>query len=150
MQYGILVWGFTYETHINPVFLLQKRVIRTIAFETFTSPSTPIFSDLNILKLQDLFHLKLLIFVYESIYKITPVCFHNFFETLASVHQYSTRQANKGDIFLTHQNTKQYGLRSVRYFGAKFWNDIPVDITRSLSVSIFRQKLEAFLFKNNY
>ena len=101
------------------MFLLHKRAIRAIAFETFTSPSTPIFSDLKLLKLQDLFHLKLLIFEYESIYKISPVYFHNFFETLASVHQYSTRKANKGDIFLTHQNTKQYGLRSVRYFGAK-------------------------------
>ena len=88
--------------------------------------------------------------VHESIYKISPVCFHNFFETLASFHQYGTRQANKGDIFLTQQNTKQYGLRSVRYFGAKCWNDIPVDIKRSPSVSIFRQKLKAFLFKNNY
>ena len=36
LQYGILVWGLTYETHINPVFLLQKRVIRAIAFEHFT------------------------------------------------------------------------------------------------------------------
>ena len=24
LQYGILVWGLTHETHINPVFLLQK------------------------------------------------------------------------------------------------------------------------------
>ena len=61
LQYGILVWGLTYETHINPVFLLQKRVIRAIALEHFTSPTTPLFSDLKILKLRDLFQLKLLL-----------------------------------------------------------------------------------------
>ena len=61
LQYGILVWGLTYETHINPVFLLQKRVIRAIASEHFTSPTTPLFSDLKILKLRDLFQLKLLL-----------------------------------------------------------------------------------------
>ena len=44
-QYGILVRGLTYETYINPVFLLPKRVIRAIAFENFTSHSAPIFSD---------------------------------------------------------------------------------------------------------
>ena len=60
LQYGILVWGITYETHINPVLLLQKRVIRAIAFEHFTSPTTPLFSDLKILKLCDPFQLKLL------------------------------------------------------------------------------------------
>ena len=55
LQYGIAVWGLTYDVHIKPIYLLQKRVVKAIAFEHFTSPSTPIFSDLKILKLQDLF-----------------------------------------------------------------------------------------------
>ena len=38
---------------------MQRRVIRAIAFEHFTSSTTPLFSDLNILKLHDLFKLKL-------------------------------------------------------------------------------------------
>ena len=45
--------------------------------------------------------------------------FHNFFETLTDVHHYGTRQASKGDIFMTRKNTLQSGLRSVRYAGAK-------------------------------
>ena len=67
LQYGILVWGLTFETYINPVFLLQKRVIRAIAFEHFTSSTTPLFSDLKILKLHDSFKLKLLTFVYDCL-----------------------------------------------------------------------------------
>ena len=69
LQYGILVWGRTYETHINPAFLLQKRALRANAFEHFTSPSTHLFSDLKILKLCDLFKLKLLSFVYDCVNK---------------------------------------------------------------------------------
>ena len=147
LQYGILVWGLTYETHINPVFLLQKRAVRAISFEHYTASSTPIFSDLKILKLQDLFHLKLLSFVYECVNKISPSCFHSFFELVGSVHQYGTRQVIKSNIFLTQKNTLQYGLRSVRYCGAKCWNNIPVDIKQSPSVSSFRQKIKAFLFE---
>ena len=30
MEYGILVWGLTYDTYINPVFLLQKKVLKAI------------------------------------------------------------------------------------------------------------------------
>ena len=75
LQYGILVWGLTYETYINPVFLLQKRVVRAMSFENFTSPSTPIFLNLKILKLHDLFQLKLLTFVYDCVNKIAPSYF---------------------------------------------------------------------------
>ena len=119
LQYGILVWGLTYETYIKPVYLLQKRVLRAISFEHYTSPSTPIFSDLKILKLHDLFQLKLLGFVYDCVNKTAPPYFHSFFALVESVHQYGTRQASKTDIFVTQKNTLQYGLRSVRYFGAK-------------------------------
>ena len=86
LQYGILVWGLTFESYINPVLLLQKRVIRAIAFEHFTSSTTPLFSDLKILKLHDLFKLKLLTFVYECANKISPSCFHSFFDLVESVH----------------------------------------------------------------
>lgn len=150
LQYGIVVWGLTYDVHIKPVYLLQKRVVKAIAFEHFTSPSTPIFSDLKILKLQDLFQLKLLCFVYDCVNKISPNCFHNFFESVTNVHQYGTRQASKNDIFLNRKNTLQYGIRSVRFFGAKSWNNIPVDIKTSSSAFSFRQKLKAFLFMKNY
>ena len=78
LQYGILVWGLTYETYIKPVFLLQKRVIRAISFQNYAAPSSPIFSDLKILKLHDLFQLKLLSFVYECVNKISPTNFHTF------------------------------------------------------------------------
>ena len=150
LQYGILVWGLTYETYINPVFLLQKRVVRAISFVHFTAPSSPIFSDLKILKLHDLFQLKLLSFVYDLVNRTSPSCFHSFFDLVESVHRYGTRQVTKKDIFLTQKNTLQYGIRSVRFFGAKCWNDIPVDIKRSPSANIFRQKLKAFLFQNHY
>ena len=150
LQYGIVVWGLTYDVHIKPIYLLQKRVVKAIAFEHFTSPSTPIFSDLKILKLQDLFQLKLLYFVYDCVNKSSLSCFHNFVESVTNVHQYGTQQATKNDIFLTRKNTLQYGIRSVRFFGAKSWNNIPVDIKRSSSAFSFRQKLRAFLFLNNY
>ena len=150
LQYGIIVWGLTYEVHTKPIYLLQKKVVRAIAFKSFTSPSTPIFSDLKILKLYDLFELKLLTFVYESVSMISPVFFHNFFETLSSVHRYDTRQASKGDIFMTQENTLQYGLRSVRYAGAKCWNNIPYVIKQSPSVTSFRWKLKLHMFSAKY
>ena len=150
LQYGIIVWGLTYDIHIKPIYLLQKKVVRAIAFQKFTSPSSPIFSDLKILKLYDLFDLKLLTFVYESVNRLSPPHFHNFFTTLSDVHQYDTRQAREGGIFMTQPNTLQYGLRSVRYAGAKSWNSIPFNIKQSPSVTSFRRQLKLFLFFTKY
>ena len=142
LQYGIVVWGFAYDVHNRPIFLLQKRIIRAIAVERFSSPSSPIFSDLRVLKLQELFQLNLPSFVYECINTISPVCFHIFFEYAKSIHQYDTRKASRNYIFLTQKSTLQYGLRYVRFTGAEFWNSIPTTIRESVSLVCFRYKLE--------
>ena len=108
LQYGIVVWGLTYDTYIKPIFILQKKVVRAITFNNFSAPSAPIFLTLRILKLQDLFEMKLLTFVYEAVNKLSPSCFHEFFDVLSQVHQHDTRQARKGDILLTRKNSLQY------------------------------------------
>ena len=79
LQYGIVVWGLTCDSYIKPIFILQKKAVRAIAFENSSAPSSPIFHTLQFLKMQDLFELKLLNFVYESVNKISPSCFHEFF-----------------------------------------------------------------------
>ena len=61
LQCSILVLGVTYDIYIYSMPFLQKRVIKAISFQNFISPSTPIFSDLETLKLHDLFQLKLLL-----------------------------------------------------------------------------------------
>ena len=78
LQYGIIVWGLTYEVHRRPIYLLQKKAVRAIAFKSFTSPSTPIFSELIILKLCELFELKLLTFAYESVNMVSLIFFTTF------------------------------------------------------------------------
>ena len=49
---------------------------------------------------------------YDCVNKISPSCFHSFFDLVESVHRYGTRQVTKNDIFLTQKNTLQYGIRS--------------------------------------
>ena len=76
LQYGLTVWNLTYDIYITPIYLLEKKIIRAISFKRPTSPSTPIFSELEILNLYDTVELKLLSFVYESVSKISSVFSH--------------------------------------------------------------------------
>ena len=139
LQRGIIVWGLTYEVHTKAIYPLQKRVVSAITFKSFTSLFTSIFSKLKILRFYDLFQLKLLTFVYELVNKISPVFFHNFFKPCQLFISMIHGRSLKAIFFMTQENTSQYGLRSVRYAGAKCWNNIPHVIKQSLSVTNFCQ-----------
>ena len=123
-------WGFTYEIHTKSMYLLQKKVVRAIAFKSFTSPSTPIFSEFKTLQLDDLLDLKLFTFVYESVNlcvcekDISFLLFKFYFKLCQKFFNMIPGRRVKV-IFLLH-NTLQYGARSVRYAGAKSWNNIPL------------------------
>ena len=64
--------------------------------------------------------------------------FGNYFNYNSNIHDYSTRMAARGDIFVERKNTMQYGIKSVRYAGTKSRNTIPIEIRRSPSISTFR------------
>ena len=149
MNYGSQTWGLSYDSYLQPLFLLQKKVLRSISFQPISSPSSPIFFSLKILKLKDMIHHDILKFVYRSLNGLTPSHFLNYFQLSSSVHGHVTRQATGGGIFQSIKNTFLYGLRSIKYFGAKLWNDIPTYIKMANSFNIFKSKLKEFLI-NGY
>ena len=122
LQYGIVAWGQTFDSYIEPLSKLQKRAVRVISHQPFLAHSLPIFKDLKLLRVVDIFKLRLLSFVYESVNMVAPDCFHNFFSLNSTVHCHNTRQPTRGDLFLANINTSQYGLKSIRYLGVKLWN----------------------------
>ena len=147
LQYGLIVWGQTYASYTDPVFKLQKKAVRAISFQPRMSPSLPIFNDLKLLKLSEIFELRLLTFVFDSVNKTSPSCFHDFFLFSSSVHQYYTRHASQGDLYMSRKNSLQYGLKSIRYLGAKLWNTLPVEIRNAPSKISFKTRLKIHLLE---
>ena len=86
----------------------------------------------------------ILTFVFKALNKISPTCFHNYFTPNSSVHRIGTRQATRGDLFKSFKNTTLYGLKTIKYFGSKLWNTLPLFIRISSSTSVFRSCLKAF------
>ena len=64
--YGIIAWGNTYLTTLQPLFILQKKTIRLMTFKSFHEHSSPIFRKLNIIKLDDLMSYHIAVFMYDS------------------------------------------------------------------------------------
>ena len=104
--YGITAWGLTYTTYLNPLLLLQKKILRCMSFKHFSDPSAPIVHSLKIHKLEDIIHSNILTFVHKDINKLSPCCFHNYFTPNSSIHRNETRQATRGDLFKSLKNTQ--------------------------------------------
>ena len=148
LSYGISVWDFTFRSYFEKLSLVQKKTVKVMTFNKQTASSTPIFSDLEFLKIDDIRQFQLLSFVCGCQNKLAPAFFHSFFVQCAQIHSYSTRLASHGDLFLERKNAFQYGIRSVEYKGARLWNIVPVHIRESPSLSVFRSNLKKhFLYQ---
>ena len=115
---------------------------------TFNDPlahTSPISSELQLLKLEDIHCLYISSFVYECHNKLAPIHFRGYFTQMSEFHSYNAR----GDFYLVRKNILQYGLRSICLNGAKIWNTIPSDIRNSPSIRNFKNKLKK-LFLRSY
>ena len=78
LLYGIHVWGLTYPTYFETVFILQKRILKAITFSDIMTHALPIFRRLELLQLQDIHELQVASFVYDCINGFAPTYFKNF------------------------------------------------------------------------
>ena len=85
----------------------------------------------TLLKLRDIHSLNLLCFVYECRFHAPIVPFKESFIPLASIHDYGTREALKGDLFISGINTTQYGKRTAKYTCSILWNNLDSIINKS-------------------
>ena len=85
LTYGLISWGNTYSSTIQPLFILQKRAIRIMTFSKFHEHSSSIFKRLNIVKLPDLVTLSIAVFMYKFHNRPLPLVFDTFFTQVMSI-----------------------------------------------------------------
>ena len=110
-QFGVLLT----QQFLSLFSKIQKKVVRVITLSDKYSHSSPLFHNLELLKLRDIHSLNLLCFVYECRFHAPIVPFKEFFISLASIHDYGTRKALQGDLFISGINTTQYSKRTAKY-----------------------------------
>ena len=104
----VLLFGGKLTLYREPILKLQRKAIRIVSNQTSRSHSLPLFKDLHLLILSDIFKLKLLTFVYESTKLLTLSCFHGYFSSNSGMHNYTIGQSNHGDLYLIGKNTLRY------------------------------------------
>ena len=86
LSYCSEIWGITYITYINSLYLLLKKVVRTMSKVGRLDHTNALFVDLKLLKLSDLIDLKIAIIVF----KVLPSNIMNYFKMIKK-DSYKTR-----------------------------------------------------------
>ena len=88
LNYGLLLWG----ANLKDMFLLQKKAIRLVTHNSYTSHTEPIFKEKGLLSLPDLFLLNKLKFLHKLFHNNLPLYFQTYWEHFTkSVVNYNLR-----------------------------------------------------------
>ena len=115
LNYNILAYGGTYNTHLNRLILLQKRAIRLVCGASFLAHTDPLFSQTGILKFQDIYRLNVATYMFEA--RHSGIFDRN--------HPYPTRGQ---DDLLPFNARLTITEKSLRTIGPNTWNSIPQEI----------------------
>ena len=117
INYCCLVWGFTYQTYVNKIEILQKRIVRIIDNQHRLAHSNPIFKTLNILKTRDLARQQLISVMHRKITGNLPKEIGDLF--ILSDVQNITRSVRHFEEKFTR---KLYCTRTASWQGPRLWN----------------------------
>ena len=141
LSYGIIIWGNTYTSTLQPLIILQKRVLRIMTFANYDSHSSPIFRQLELLKINDLVFIHTALFMQQYYSKQLPETFDNLFQPLSCKHNYKTRLASKNNYCLPKARTN-FGKFNVRYYGVKIWTSLDSS-EKLMNKSALKKKLSS-------
>ena len=144
ISYGILAWGNTSSFLLKRILVLQNRALRIIDHVDYRTHSNPLFCNHNTLKINDIYFLKLGIFMYQFFTHDLPNSFQQMFITNTSIHQHRTRQS--GDLHIPYVHTA-LAQKSIIYQGPKYWNSFSNNLKCLKSHSLLKKHLKCMLME---
>ena len=114
---------------------MQKRAVRVISSSNYNAHTEPLFNELKLLNLCNVYALNVLLFMFKHHHRLLPYVFTNMFSTNDTVHEHITRQSS-----LYHSQTWRLEImkRSIRIQGVRYWNfmfdKINYDCSRGKSI----------------
>ena len=80
----ILSWG----SHVDKIFLLQKRAIRNISKSNFRAHTEPLLKELNLLNVYDIYHMAILKFYFKLVNDNLTNYLESFTPQFSAEHQH--------------------------------------------------------------
>ena len=142
LTYCNLVWASAYKTNLSNLQILQKRAIRFIANIPPATHTQAEFFNLKLLKISQIRHYQVGIFMYRYLHNLLPPTYQHFFSLNSDIHTHPSRNPYSLYIPFARTNTR---LASIRCDGPRKWNDIPLHIRTLPSVHLFKRELRSYI-----
>ena len=114
--YGAVIWGGTYNTYLDNLFITQKKLLRVMSKSHRYAHTDPLFKQFNLLKLNDIITLQTQLFVYKSLHV------NKIESDFKFAHSSQTRRQDCLQLPLCRTSHCQ---RYLPYRGAKYWTQLP-------------------------
>ena len=134
-------WGSANISILQPLISYQKKLVRILTNSDFFEHTNPLFKQLKILKLEDLFALQSQLFMYKILIQDRYPIIRRLILDNQSNHNYSTR-ANS--LRLPYCRTTKC-TQNIFYQATKKWNSLPSTIKDSISLITFKKACKGYL-----
>ena len=145
ITYGIELYGSCRKGLLDKLQTLQNKLLKVLYKKPFRTNTNDLHSELNLLKVNDIFNLYLLKFVFKVKNKEIIKQFFDYFKAIESIHHHETRyrhmlNENRNKLIETKSNTK-FGTTMTSRLGATLWN-IHVNNNTYNSMYVFKRAVK--------
>ena len=140
--YCIESWGNASNCHLEPLFILQKRIIRIITFSNYDVSSTLIFRDLNVLPLRKLVQNRIGMIMYKYANGLLPSAMNELYISNSEIHNHNTRQKH---LLHTNKGNIEVYNKSFTNISPRVWNALQIKINVNVSISHFKTASKLYL-----
>ena len=132
------------QTHLHPLFLLQKKIIRLITFSPYLAHTGPIFLNLQLLPLEKIFFSRVGLVMFKCSNNMLPNVISNLYIKNNEIHSHFTRNNNLLRI--------PKGTPNFTTISARVWNEIVTKIImdQHVSISKFKTMLKSYLLVSSF
>ena len=150
LLYGIGVWGNCAKSFLTPLFLQQKKFVRMATYNDSypetpgpLAHSLPLFKQLELLTIFDIFRLQLGKITYDNINDIGPKLFN--LKLASQVHSIGTKYSKSGNYHINYRRTKAYGTKALKNEAISLWPQLPSELQNSPSRNSFKNNYKNYL-----
>ena len=140
LTYCCEIWGNTYTTNVNCLYVIQKKLVRIIHHEGRLAHTNCLFQQMHSLKFHDLVKYRTAIVMFKLYYGKLPTLLQSRFTRSENIH--NTRSKNTFIVRYSQTNLKSM---CISVCGIKLWNALPVNIKETRSLYTFKIKVKAYL-----
>ena len=130
------IWGTS--TDLPKLQKLQKRAIRLIFNLEKSNSTTNYMEDISLMPLKQRNEFRIAT-MFKTLNNLTPQYVKNMFKYIQDVHNRATRSSSKNDLYVLSANICAF-KNSFAVWGAQIWNNLPIQIRKSKSLSEFKMK----------